>query len=326
MKRVLLTGIGGFVGHHVAAYILETTDWEIVGLDRCANVGTQHRLMDTPAFQEHGGRMRFVCHDLRAPLLHEHSRLGEFNYILHLAASSHVNRSIERPLDFVLDNVAGTTNVLDYARAYPPERMLYFSTDEVFGPAGAGVEFREWDRYHAGNPYAATKAGAEELCVAYHNTYKLPVFVTHCMNVFGERQHPEKYIPLVIRRVLAGEQVQIHADPTRTRPGSRFYIHARDVAEAVLFLLERSEPGDKYNIRGTEEVDNLRLAQVIADLLDRPLKYELVDFHSSRPGHDLRYALDGRRLMGMGFKYHSDFESGLKRTVGWYEQNRHWLE
>jgi dTDP-glucose 4,6-dehydratase len=323
--RVLLTGIGGFIGHHLAAHILAETDWEIIGLDRFSRVGTPHRLLDTDEYRRHPGRVRFVYHDLREPLLHEATRIGAVDYVLHLAASSHVDRSIDNPRAFALDNVVGTVNLLDFCREVAPRRIIYFSTDEVFGPAPPGVAYKEWDRYWSGNPYSASKAGAEEFCLAYHNTFKVPVVISHTMNVFGERQHPEKFIPLVVRRVLAGDEVVIHADPSRTKPGSRYYIHARDVAEAVLFLLEHGVPGDKYNVCGVEEIDNLHLAQTIADILGRPLCYDLVDFHSSRPGHDLRYALSGEKLAGLGFWPRRAFLENLRRTVDWFRHHAEWL-
>lgn len=319
--KTLVTGAAGFIGHHVVEHLLETTGWELVLLDKIDSAGNLNRLANLWDPE----RMSFVYHDLQAPinpLLQ--SQIGHIDNILHLAASSHVDRSILDPASFVLNNVLGTAHLLDFARI-GGSRTLYFSTDEVFGPAPEGRAFKEWDRYHAGNPYAATKAGAEELCLAYSNTYKLPVLVTHCMNVFGERQHPEKYVPSTIRKVLHGERVMVHADSTRTRPGSRFYIHARDVAAAALFVLEQGELGEKYNIVGEREVSNLEMAQLIAGFVGQPLRYELVDFHSSRPGHDLRYALDGTKLRDLGWKPPFGFENALERTVKWTLSHPEWL-
>ena len=158
-------------------------------------------------------RVKIVHHDLKAalnPLVC--SEIGQVDYILHLAAGSHVDRSIDYPMEFVLDNVVGTANILDFARTQDNlEKFVYFSTDEVFGPAPNGIKYKENDRYNSTNPYSATKAGAEELAVAYENTYKLPIIITHTMNVFGERQHPEKYIPMCIRKARDGEVVTIHS-------------------------------------------------------------------------------------------------------------------
>lgn len=333
MKRVLLTGIDGFIGHHIAEGILKTTDWTIVGLSKIDGASTLHRLTDMEEWHTlYKDRIRFIYHDLRAPINpYVANRIGPVNYILHLAASTHVDRSIEAPMEFVQDNVVGTCNILDYARTLDGlEFFNYFSTDEVFGPAPEGVAFKEWDRYRSSNPYAATKAGGEELAYSYYNTYGLPVVITHTMNVFGERQHPEKYIPKTINAVLRGERLFIHSDPTRTKAGIRSYVHARNVAAASLFLINRFEQGDmlvgdKFNIVGEKELDNLQLAQEIAKVVGKELKYELVDFHSSRPGHDLRYSLDGSKLAAMGFEHPKTFEESLRKTVEWYVEHPEWL-
>ncbi|ALM10256.1 MAG TPA: NAD-dependent epimerase [Candidatus Peribacter riflensis] len=334
MKRVLLTGIDGFIGHHFAEGILKKhPDWKLIGLSKIDSASTLHRLTDIALWsKQFAGRVEFVYHDLRAPVNpYVANRIGPVNYIFHLAASTHVDRSIEYPMEFVMDNVVGTGNLLDYARTLDGlELFSYFSTDEVFGPAPEGVAYKEWDRYKASNPYAATKAGGEELAYSYFNTFGLPVVITHTMNVFGERQHPEKFIPKVINAALHGERLFVHSDPSRTKAGTRFYVHARNVAAAMLFLIEQHEKGfpvlgDKFNIVGEKEVDNLTLAQFIAKTVGKELKYELVDFHSSRPGHDLRYALDGTKLREMGFQYPKTFEQSLEKTVQWYVEHPDWL-
>lgn len=333
MKRVLLTGIDGFIGHHVAEGILKKTDWKIVGLSKIDMASTLHRLTDMQEwFTTYRDRVDFIYHDLRSPINpYVANRIGPVNYVFHLAASTHVDRSIDYPMEFVLDNVVGTCNVLDYARTLDGlELFNYFSTDEVFGPAPEGVAFKEWDRYRSSNPYAASKAGGEELAYSYYNTYGLPLIITHTMNVFGERQHPEKFIPKTINAVLRGEKLFIHSDPSKTKAGVRSYIHARNVMEALLFLVCQHEKGtkltgDKVNIVGEQEMDNLALAQFIAKTIGKPLHYELVDFHGSRPGHDLRYALDGEKLRGMGFEYPKTFEDSLTKTVQWYLAHPEWL-
>lgn len=331
--RVLITGLCGFIGHHVADVILEDTDWSIVGMDRIDATSTPHRLRYLPDWEsKKSKRTEFVWHDLRSPVNEMVARkIGEVDVILHLAASTHVDRSIDDPLLFIQDNVIGTYNALEFARRVKPKLFVNFSTDEVFGPAPAGTAYKEWDRYHAGNPYAATKAGAVELGMAYQNTYSVPVLTTFTMNVLGERQHAEKYVPKIISHVLNGSKLPIHADKTRTKSGSRFYIHARNVGYALKFLVERaladkSLIGDKVNIVGERETTNLELAQMVAGFVGKPLNYELVDFHSSRPGHDLRYALDGTKLRTeLGFKYPWSLEDSLQNIVEWYLANQDWL-
>jgi len=329
-RRVLITGGAGFIGHHVVEHLLKNTDWDIVCLDRLDTSGNLNRLSDMPIWEAEKKRTKIVFHDLRAEINESVASQigGGISAILHLAASTHVDRSIDDPMLFVQDNVVGTTNLLQYARkCVALEQMVYFSTDEVFGPARDGVAYKEWDRYNSGNPYSASKAGAEEMCLAFQNTYKLPIYITHSMNVFGERQHPEKFIPMVIRKVLQGEQVTIHADKTKTKAGTRFYIHARNVAGALLFLMNgRWEAGDKYNIVGEKEVDNLQMAQLIAQGLNKELKYEMVDFHSSRPGHDLRYALDGQKMASLGWEIPMAFEDSLRSTIRWTVNRPVWLD
>ena len=306
-KKILITGGAGFIAHHVIDKILSTTDWRIITLDRLDFSGNLNRLKEVVSSypESEQKRVKVVHHDLKAELNAEIiSTIGEVDFISHLAAGSHVDRSITYPLEFVIDNVVGTSHILDYARKLNNlERFAYFSTDEVFGPAPKGINYKENDRYNSTNPYSASKAGAEELVVAFENTYGIPSLITHTMNVFGERQNPEKFIPMVIKKVRDNEVVTVHANPEKTIAGSRHYIHAEDVSEALLFLLNydisQIEPDalgakcQKFNIVGRNEIDNLELAQFIAEVQNKELKYEMVDFHSSRPGHDLRYALDG---------------------------------
>lgn len=317
--RVLLTGGAGFIGSHVLERLVP--DHTVTIIDRLDTSGNLNRL----AKYKGDTRVRFHYHDLRAPVSeYLAGQLGRHDYILHLGAATHVDRSIENPAEFVQDNVVATVNILDYARKTGCKKFLYFSTDEVFGPAPEGVRYKEWDRYRSGNPYAAAKAGGEELAIAYQNTYGLPVFVTHTMNVIGKTQHYEKYVPSTIRKVLNGETVIIHADKTETKPGSRFYIGADCVADAVCFLLDRAESGEKYNIVGAREIDNLELAKLIAGLVGRPLRYSLKNWHGSRPGHDLRYALDGEKMKKMGWEP-KPIEDTLRDVVNWYLRNDNWL-
>lgn len=330
-KRVLVTGGAGFIAHRFISEALRRTDWEIVSLDRLDFSGNLDRLQDELRDNPEARRVTIVHHDLKAEISPwVMARIGPIDLIYHLAAGSHVDRSILYPMEFVLDNVVGTVNVLEFARKQPGlERFFYFSTDEVFGPAPPGVAYREYDRYNSTNPYSASKAGAEELCVAYCNTYKLPVVVTHTMNVFGPRQHPEKFIPATIANVRDGNLVYIHADAERKRSGSRHYIHVADVADALLFLtvLDHAPNGlcPKFNIVGEREVSNLELAQMIAEAEGKPLRYEMVDFHSSRPGHDLRYALDGTKMRELGWQPKEPVQNRIKDVVVWSLAHAEWL-
>jgi dTDP-glucose 4,6-dehydratase len=339
-KRVLITGGAGFIAHHVVQKLLNETDWDIVTLDRLDFSGNLNRLSDvmkdmTPEMKK---RVEVVFHDLKSeinPMIQ--TMLGDVNIVLHLAAGSHVDRSIEFPMEFIMDNVVGTANILQYARTLKNlERFIYFSTDEVFGPAPKGVNYKERDRYNSTNPYSASKAAGEEICVAFENTYSMPLYITHTMNVFGERQHPEKFIPLVMRKVRDGDKVTIHSNKEKTEAGSRHYIHAKDVADGLLFLLNLKDVkferdyGDakcpKFNLVGPEEINNLELAQLIADAQNKELNYEMVDFHSSRPGHDLRYALSGDYMESLGWKPKISLRERIQEVVKWTLENDRWLK
>jgi dTDP-glucose 4,6-dehydratase len=335
-KSVLVTGGAGFIAHHVIEHILDNTDWTIVSLDRLDFSGNLNRLQEVVGSRKDSNRVKVVHHDLKAPLNSQIvSAIGSINYIAHLAAGSHVDRSIDYPMEFVLDNVVGTANLLEYAKNLNHlDKLVYFSTDEVFGPAPGDVKYKENDRYNSTNPYSASKAGAEELVVAFENSYQMPNIITHTMNVFGERQHPEKFIPLCIDNVLNNKKIWIHGNKEKTKAGSRHYIHAKDVASALLFLLNNSTPSipdktgikcPKYNIVGAEEIDNLSLAKFIAKVLGKQLKYEIIDFHSSRPGHDLRYALDGNKMMKLGWMPSKVFDT-LEQTIKWTVDNKKWLQ
>lgn len=328
-KRILITGGAGFIGHHIVEHVIRNTDWDITILDRLTYASSGFdRLHDIDAFDDRRVHMFTAdfTHEFGAGLRQE---LGDPEYIVHLGAETHVDNSIENPWPFIQSNVVGTFRMLEWARRLSKlEKMIYFSTDEVFGPAPEGTLHKEWDRYNSTNPYSATKASGEELCLAWANTYKVPVFVTHTMNVFGERQHPEKFIPMVVRRALSGEKILVHSNPEKTVAGSRFYIHARNVASAVTFLLERGVVREKYNIVGEREISNLDMVKLVGSILNRDPNFELVDFHSSRPGHDLRYALDGARMREMGWEIPRDFFDSLAKTVRWIVDpaNRKWLD
>jgi dTDP-glucose 4,6-dehydratase len=274
-----------------------------------------------------GRQVRCVWHDLRSPIGRSTQReIGEITDIVHMAAETHVDRSIAEPIPFVEANVLGTAHLLEYAREIKlPGRFIQFSTDEVFGPAPEGQTYGEEDFPHARNPYAATKAGAEQLLLAWCNTYGLHGSIVRSMNVFGEYQDAEKFIPKVIGKVLRGETVTIHADKSLQKAGSRFYIHADDVAGGVREVLRKGEDLRAYHIVGEKEIDNLSLAEQIAKIMDKPLHYKMVDFHSSRPGHDLRYALADTNMITLGWQRKLGFQKALKRTVNWYLEHKEWL-
>lgn len=334
MKKVILTGANGFVGHHILEHFLKFTDWEICCLDKLSYASSGHdRIRGIEVFDNERVKIftTDLCLSFPEGLIKE---LGDINYIFHVAAESHVDNSIADPVPFVQNNVNSTLHLLEYARNLPNlEKFIYFSTDEVYGSAPADKNYREGERFNCGNPYSGSKAAAECICQSYANTYGTPIVITNTMNVIGERQHPEKFVPKVIKRVLNDETVTIHSNKEKTKAGSRFYIHARNIADALLYILENSEETldnydasiGKFNIVGEKETDNLQLAQLIADTLGKELKYKMVDFHSSRPGHDLRYALDGGKMKDLGWSHPVKFEESLAKTIQWTLANDEWL-
>ena len=339
MKKVLITGGAGFIAHHIIAHLLKNTDWDITTIDRLdisGNLNRLHEILNEFSI-DNKKRLKIVFHDLKAEINSQiKSEIGKPDIILHLAAASHVDRSIKYPMEFVYDNVVGTVNLLDYARSLNNlERFVYFSTDEIFGNAPIGVSYKEYDRYNSTNPYSASKAAAEEFCVAYENTYKLPIYITHTMNVFGERQHPEKYIPMVIQRVRDDQKVFVHSNEEKTKAGSRHYIHAQDVADGLMFVLNLKNYkhlGDfgnakcpKFNLVGPEEIDNLELAKLIANIQNKDLIFELIDNHTSRPGHDLRYSLDAGLLKSLGWEPKIKLTKRIEEVVNWSLKNNRWL-
>ena len=344
MKTVLVTGGAGFIGHHVIRRLLKHEEFNIISMDRLDFSGNLNRLAElgqefgTDAMQ----RLRVIYHDLRAEINSQLAgQIGPVDIVIHMAAGSHVTRSIENPMLFVQDNVIGTCNLLDYARKYLPnlEKFINFGTDEVFGSAPEGVEYKEYDRYNSRSPYSATKAAAEELCVAYENTFGMPIYCTHTMNVFGERQSPEKFIGIAMRKILADEPVTIHCDEqTGTQSGLRHWVHAADVADATRFIMDLPHKKfplaenfggvtcPKFNIVGQQEVSNLAVAEKIASVLGKKLTCTMVGYDTQRPGHDFRYALSGEYMKQLGWEPKYSFDTRIEQMVKWTLKNDRWLK
>jgi dTDP-glucose 4,6-dehydratase len=325
MTHILITGGCGFIGHYLVDAVLKTTDWSVSIFDALtyASRGLD-RLKDIKALESQ--RVRVFPLDISQPIsMNVKKELGTIDYIVHLAAEVHVDKSIEDPERFVRSNVLGTFQMLQFARECCPKYFIYASTDEVFGPAFDGISHREWTGYNSSNPYSATKASGEELSMAWANTYKVPVVVTHTTNVFGIRQNPEAFIPDTIAKILQEEKVFINADDTKTRSGARFYICGADVAYAILFLImNNATTRDKFNITGEQEVSNLELAQRIAVVLGKNLNHCMTN--TVRPGCDFRYALDGSKMSAMGWRPVYGLRESLEKIVRWYSENPSWLE
>jgi dTDP-glucose 4,6-dehydratase len=300
--RVLLTGASGFVGSNVLKHLLDTTDWTFT----CPC-----------SFRHHGNPLRFTDDKrvdiLRCDLRGEIPNLGWFDYILNFASESHVDRSIRYPVPFIENNVSSTLQLLEYARKNRPMVFLQFSTDEVFGPTS--------NQLRPSNPYAASKAAQEVLCMAYWRTYGVPVVITNSNNIVGPNQDPEKFVPKVIDLLKQGEPVTIHV--TKDGPGRRYYNPVQNVASAISTVLElNTNRGStnlipRYRLPGGEELDNLEMAQLLAKILDVPLVTTKVNVEASlRPGYDRFYEETANNdLTGEGWVPPYTLEEGLREFV-----------
>jgi dTDP-glucose 4,6-dehydratase len=349
--RVLLTGAGGFAGAHCLEHLLASTSWHVVCTDSFRHKGKTDRIAEVlDGHDDWAGRVTVVTHDLTAPFSTQLiRRIGPVDYVLAYAAESHVDRSITDPVPFIRNNVLVALSTLEYARLTRPEAVVLISTDEVYGPEVGGIPHPEWAPILPSNPYSASKAAAESAAIGYWRTYGVPVQIVNCMNLVGERQDPEKFVPKVIGACLRGEEVPIHGRPGNI--GTRHYLHARNLADGVVFLLQHQPPAlfpahapadqigltaradvrtadrpDRYNIASADRIDNLTLAKMIAEMTGRDLRYRLEDFHSTRPGHDPHYGLDPGKIGALGWKPPVPFEESLRRTVQWSLAHPEWLE
>jgi dTDP-glucose 4,6-dehydratase len=327
-KRILITGGAGFVGHHAVDHLLKSTDWEIVVLDSLNYAGNMNRITDSEVFTPL--RVRFVWHDLRAPVQETtHKLIGKLDYCIHFAAESHVDRSLENSVPFAMSNVVGTANLLEYIKHFQPnlEKYIGFNTDETFGSAPEGIYYKETDKFYPSNPYAASKCGQWAFEYSFAHTFKLPIVLVHSMNIMGERQVPEKFVPKTIKNILDNKRVVLHGR-SRTDTASRCWIHARNVADGLLFLLDKGQPKETYNIVG-EEKTVLDIADWICEVIrGRKLndqELEFVEYPPERPGHDKRYALSGEKLAQMGWRPPKNLEESLKKTIKWTLEHKKWL-
>jgi dTDP-glucose 4,6-dehydratase len=336
VKRVLITGMGGSIGIHMYDHIMTNTDWEVVSIDSFRHKGYFDRIAQTISHNpEWAKRTKSFTHDLTAPISHRQIKdIGHIDYIINLASLADVWDSVADPVPFVRNNVDIVLNMLEYARVVKPEAFIQFSTDEVYGPAAVDQGHPEWATILPSNPYSASKACQEAIAISYWRSYGVPVIITNTMNNFGQFQGSSKYPVIIQKKLMAGEEIEVHA-ASDGQLGSRFYIHSRNAADAILFILKNTKPymhkpgevdrPDRYNVVGSQRMNNLELAQEIARLMDKPLKYKLVDFHSKEPGHDLHYGLDGKKLHDLGWKAPVSFEKSMKDTIDWQTKNPEWI-
>lgn len=328
--HALITGGCGFIGSHLCEHLLANTDWRITVLDGLSYAGDCARLYEAGKFDKE--RVRIFWHDLNSPIMSTLvQRIGPVDYIVNMASNSHIDASIADPVPFVKNNVNVALHMLDYARFLTKlKAFVQISTDEVYGSIEpGGSPYPEWAPINPSNPYSASKAAQAAIAIAYWRTYGVPLILVEPMNAFGERQCREKFVPKCVQLISDGEEVVLHG--TADNIGSRHYLHARNISDAILFLLQRqpsiypnTDKPDRYNIVGNRRVNNLEMAKLIAGILGLPLSYRFDHSPRSRPGHDLHYGLSGSKLAALGWKPPLDLDTSLERTVKWMEKNPPW--
>ena len=331
MKTILVTGGCGFIGSNFIYHLVEKDKpIHIVNLDKITYAGNTQNLNDIPDTVH-----TLVEGDICDPNLVESLfNTHRFDSVVHFAAESHVDRSIDGPAEFIQTNVVGTLNLLEKSRAYCNStdnkdfRFLHVSTDEVYGSLGNNGKFIETTPYVPSSPYSASKAGSDHLVRAWHRTFGLPVLITNCSNNYGPHQFPEKLIPLMIINCLHGKPLPVYGKGENVRD----WLFVRDHCEAILTVLRKGKVGETYNIGGNNEIKNIDVIQIVCAVLDEILPRdnglvysELIHYVTDRPGHDFRYAIDATKIeKELGWSPMESFETGVRKTIQWYLDNRTW--
>jgi dTDP-glucose 4,6-dehydratase len=318
--NVLLTGGAGGVGVHVVKYLLDHTDWHVTVLDSLRHKGDRGRINQ---FCGQSDRLKVLQHDLVCPISKSlKAEIGEVDYILHLAAISDVGFSVQNPRYTIVNNVESTVTMLDYAAETPHKVFVYFSTDEVYGPT-QGPDHAEWDGLRPSNPYAASKAAGELFSYAYWRAGQVKLVIINATNQFGETQSLSKFPAIVQDKLAKGEKITIHRSGEEI--GSRCYIHSTNTADALLHILNQSvtehvqgeiDVPDKYHIVG-ERLNNLELAELVSELMGKPLDCGFQDCHDGNAAHDVHYSMSDNNLRASGWKPPLSLRESMKRTVEW---------
>ncbi|WP_421892712.1 dTDP-glucose 4,6-dehydratase [Marinoscillum sp.] len=330
MKKVLITGGAGFIGSHVVRlFVKKYPEYHIFNLDKLTYAGNLENLRDIEAAPNYTFIKGDICD---AVLLKDLFESNDFYGVIHLAAESHVDRSISNPMAFVETNVMGTVTLLNAAKASwkgtAGRRFYHVSTDEVYGSLGTEGYFTESTSYDPKSPYSASKAASDHFVRAYHNTYQLPVIISNCSNNYGSFHFPEKLIPLTINNIRHGKSIPVYGKGENIRD----WLFVEDHASAIDVIYHKGKTGETYNIGGFNEWTNIDLVKLLCKIMDRKLgnapgtSEKLITFVTDRAGHDLRYAIDASKLKNeLGWEPSLQFEEGLEKTVDWYLENQKWL-
>lgn len=331
-KRILITGGAGFIGSHLVRLLVNKyPDYTVYNLDKLTYAGNLENLTDVEGLPNY----RFIKGDINdAAFVHQLFQELQFEGVIHLAAESHVDRSIKDPLAFIYTNIIGTVNLLNAAKEiwngdFEGKRFYHISTDEVYGSLGDEGLFLETTPYDPQSPYSASKASSDHFVRAYGNTYGMPVIISNCSNNYGPNQFPEKLIPLIIRNILSDQPLPIYGDGKYTRD----WLWVKDHASAIDMIYHQGELFETYNIGGFNEWKNIDIVRLICQLLDEKLQKEkgtseqLITFVKDRLGHDRRYAIDATKLQTeLGWSPSLTFEEGIQLTIDWYLNNKQWLD